>query len=71
MLLATTYVRLVEAALVEYRLGQSKLKGYWSSLEESKVATNVRIKLPLCGLALAEPIVSRSHSGGYKERKQS
>lgn len=29
--LATTYVRLVEAALVEYRLGQSKLKEFWGT----------------------------------------
>ena len=29
--LATTYIRLVEAALVEYRLGQSKLKEYWGT----------------------------------------
>ena len=29
--LATTYVRLVEAALVEYHLGQSKLKEFWST----------------------------------------
>jgi hypothetical protein len=29
--LATTYVRLVEAALVEYHLGQSKLKEFWGT----------------------------------------
>ncbi len=29
--LATTYVRLVEAALVEYRLGESKLKEFWNT----------------------------------------
>ncbi len=29
--LATTYIRLVEAALVEYRLGQSKLKEFWGT----------------------------------------
>jgi hypothetical protein len=29
--LVTTYIRLVEAALVEYRLGQSKLKEYWGT----------------------------------------
>ena len=29
--LTTTYVRLVEAALVEYRLGQTKLKEYWNT----------------------------------------
>lgn len=29
--LTTTYVRLVEAALVEYRLGEAKLKEYWNT----------------------------------------
>jgi len=29
--LSTTYIRLVEAALVEYRLGQSKLKEFWGT----------------------------------------
>ena len=29
--LTTTYVRLVEAALVEYRLGQARLKEYWNT----------------------------------------
>lgn len=29
--LASTYVRLVEAALVEYRIGQSKLKEFWGT----------------------------------------
>jgi hypothetical protein len=29
--LATTYVRLVEAALTEYRLGQAKLNEFWST----------------------------------------
>ena len=29
--LTTTYVRLVEAALVEYRFGQDKLKEYWNT----------------------------------------
>lgn len=41
------------------------------ALEESKVATSVRVKLPLCGLALGEPTVSLAHSVGYEERKQS
>lgn len=31
--LATTYIRLVEAALVEYRLGESKLKEFWGTNE--------------------------------------
>jgi hypothetical protein len=31
--LASTYVRLVEAALVEYRLGSSKLKEFWDTHE--------------------------------------
>jgi hypothetical protein len=31
--LASTYVRLVEAALVEYRLGRLKLKEFWDTHE--------------------------------------
>jgi len=29
--LASTYIRLVEAALVEYKLGSSKLKEFWDT----------------------------------------
>jgi len=42
--LATTYVRLIEAALVEYRLGLSKLKEFWeihTSLNLSAVHQSV------------------------------
>lgn len=36
--LAVTYVRLVEAALVEYRLGESKLKEFWNTHDSFNIS---------------------------------
>ncbi|MFZ2148278.1 MAG: hypothetical protein WAV28_13760 [Sedimentisphaerales bacterium] len=40
--LATTYIRLVEAALAEYRLGQSKLKEFWDTHDSLNLAAMYR-----------------------------